>query len=121
MERMVMTETEKRDWEQICDLILPQKDGETREEKTERFDQQVEWLGNRVYELRKESRALSDLRDGRPYRDIVGDFAECAKHLTAQLNKAVQHLGDEAAIYAFRFGLQQAKNREDFEAENEGK
>lgn len=108
---MVLTLTEKSDWERIHALITPAKDGETDEEKTARFDQHTHWLALSIYYLQKACRDLGNLRDERFYRDNVGGFKAAAERFVGQLENAVVSLGDDAAQYAFKNGVAAALER----------
>lgn len=120
---MVLTETEKRDWETILAMIKPCMEGETDEQKTARFDQHAHWLASAIYYLQKACNDLSNLRDERVYRDNVSGFKEAANSFVEQLENAVMSLGDDAAQYAFKNAVSFAHNRidEEKQEQNDGK
>ena len=108
---MILTQTEKTDWELILSTIPPYHDGETDEEKTARFDAHVRWLTPRVYRLQKAAKDLGNLRDKRSFAENASAFKSAAGHFVRRLEEAVASLGDDAAQYAFKNAVRFALER----------
>lgn len=63
------------------------------------------WLSNDIFRLRQEVRALSDLTDPRCFRHKASRYKECVDRLAANLDFALDNLGDGAAQDAFNKAL----------------
>ena len=108
---MILTETEKRDWELILSTIPPCEKGETDEEKTARFDAHASWLATRIYYLQKACKDLGNLQDERFFKDNANAFKEAAENFVSQLEHSIYSLGGDAAQYAFKNGVSLALKR----------